>query len=85
MARGFVGETFVKAIAPEGEIEPFGVEIENGIDLASGEKGTKGRLDEVTIAKIGSSPGYGDTASTTEGGFIGPGTQALAGIFGRKS
>jgi hypothetical protein len=81
---GFVGVCFTDAVAPLGEQDGTDIEVKNGYPLESGRKGTPGRLDEVTLVSVSKAPGMGDVASTTEGGFIGPGTQALKGIFGRK-
>lgn len=82
---GFVGVNFTEAVAPMEERGGVDIEMQNGCPLGEGgNKGTAGRLDEVTLVKIPKAPGYDDTASVTEGGFIGPGTHALKGIFGRK-
>lgn len=78
----FVGETFKDAIAPSGERDGFDVAVKNGIDLE--QKGTPGRLDEVTIATVPDAPGMGATAAASMGNFVGPGTTGLSGIFGRK-
>ena len=81
---GFIGVTFTEAVAPMGEQDGVDIEVKNGYPLDSGQKGTEGRLDEVTLVSIPKAPGLDDVARVTEGGFIGPGTDALKGIFGRK-